>query len=80
MNDPERVFAAGGAVEGLVKAREAGKVRHIGFTGHKSPAIHLHMLATADKTRLPFRLRADAAQRNGTPISTASSIRFFRSW
>ena len=49
MDDPERVFAPGGAVEGLVKAREAGKVRYIGFTGHKSPEIHLHMLATADK-------------------------------
>ena len=49
MDDADRVFAAGGAVEALVKAKEQGKVRHIGFTGHKSPDIHLHMLATADK-------------------------------
>jgi predicted aldo/keto reductase-like oxidoreductase len=49
MEDADRVFASRGAVEALVKAKEAGKVRHIGFTGHKSPDIHLHMLATADR-------------------------------
>ena len=54
MDDPDRVFAAGGAVEGLVKAREQGKVRHIGFTGHKSPDIHLHMLDLADKHGFVF--------------------------
>jgi aryl-alcohol dehydrogenase-like predicted oxidoreductase len=45
--DAERVFAPGGAVEALLEARAAGKLRFIGFTGHKDPAIHLHMLATA---------------------------------
>ena len=45
--DAERVFGPGGAIEGLVRAREAGKLRFIGFTGHKSPAIHRHMLETA---------------------------------
>jgi aryl-alcohol dehydrogenase-like predicted oxidoreductase len=45
--DPDRVFGPGGAIEGLVRAREAGKLRFIGFTGHKSPAIHRRMLATA---------------------------------
>jgi predicted aldo/keto reductase-like oxidoreductase len=54
MGDPARVFAAGGAIEALVKARQAGKVRYIGFTGHKSPDIHLHMLATADKHGFVF--------------------------
>jgi predicted aldo/keto reductase-like oxidoreductase len=49
MEDPERVFAPDGAIEGLVKAREAGKVRYIGFTGHKGPDIHLHMLEVADR-------------------------------
>jgi len=49
MEDPERVFAPGGAIEGLVKAREAGKVRYIGFTGHKGPDIHLHMLEVAGR-------------------------------
>jgi aryl-alcohol dehydrogenase-like predicted oxidoreductase len=47
MTDAERVFAVGGALEAVAAAREAGKIRYIGFTGHKSPAIHLHMLATA---------------------------------
>ena len=47
MNDAERIFAPGGAIEGLLAAKKAGKVRFIGFTGHKDPAIHLHMLQTA---------------------------------
>jgi predicted aldo/keto reductase-like oxidoreductase len=46
-SDPDRVFAPGGAIEALVAARKAGKIRFIGFTGHKSPAIHLKMLETA---------------------------------
>jgi len=44
-NDPDLHFAQGGAVEALLAAREQGKVRFIGFTGHKSPAIHLKMLS-----------------------------------
>ncbi len=54
MNDPERVFATGGAMETLEKARKAGKVRFIGFTGHKSPAMHLHMIETATKHNYTF--------------------------
>jgi len=56
MNDPERIFANGGAMEALVEAKKAGKIRFIGFTGHKSPDIHLHMLKTADEHK--FRLDA----------------------
>ncbi len=48
MGDPERVFADGGALEAVLRAREQGKLRYIGFTGHKSPAIHRHMFAVAD--------------------------------
>lgn len=44
MNDPKRFFAKGGAVEAALAARKAGKARYLGFTGHKDPAIHLHML------------------------------------
>lgn len=44
-NDPERHFAAGGVIEALDEARRQGKVRFVGFTGHKDPAIHLQMLA-----------------------------------
>ncbi|HVU50481.1 MAG TPA: aldo/keto reductase [Polyangia bacterium] len=47
MNDAERCFGPDGAIEALVAARAAGKLRFIGFTGHKSPQIHLHMLETA---------------------------------
>ena len=56
MNDPERVFASGGGMEALLEAKKAGKIRFIGFTGHKSPDIHLHMLKTADEHN--FRLDA----------------------
>jgi predicted aldo/keto reductase-like oxidoreductase len=45
--DPARIFAEGGGMEAIVEARKAGKVRFIGFTGHKSPDIHLKMLETA---------------------------------
>jgi len=44
-NDPERHFAEGGVIEALDRARREGKVRFVGFTGHKDPAIHLRMLA-----------------------------------
>jgi predicted aldo/keto reductase-like oxidoreductase len=54
MNDPERIFAPGGALEVVLKAREAGKLRHIGFTGHKSPQIHKHMLEVADRHKFTF--------------------------
>jgi aryl-alcohol dehydrogenase-like predicted oxidoreductase len=46
-DDPERVFAPGGAIEALVAARQDGKLRFIGFTGHKDPDIHKHMLEVA---------------------------------
>ena len=44
-NDPERHFMKGGAVEALERAKREGKVRFVGFTGHKDPAIHLKMLS-----------------------------------
>src|SRR5271157_3136602 len=47
MDDPDRVFASGGAMEAALEAKKAGKIRYIGFTGHKSPDIHLKMLNTA---------------------------------
>src|ERR1700756_535408 len=52
--DPERVFAEGGAMEAAVEAQKAGKIRYIGFTGHKSPEIHLKMLATASQHKFTF--------------------------
>ena len=44
-NDPDRHFAKGGVVEALDEAKKAGKVRYVGFTGHKHPDIHLRMLS-----------------------------------
>ncbi len=44
-DDPERHFAPGGVIEALDRAKKQGKVRFVGFTGHKHPAIHLAMLA-----------------------------------
>src|ERR1700726_621103 len=54
MEDPDRVFAAGAGMEAVVAAQKAGKVRYIGFTGHKSPDIHLKMLDTADTHQFHF--------------------------
>jgi predicted aldo/keto reductase-like oxidoreductase len=53
-NDPDRIFATGGAMEAVLEAQKAGKIRYIGFTGHKSPDIHLRMLATAAKHNFTF--------------------------
>jgi uncharacterized protein len=56
-NDPERHFAPGGVVDALERARDQGKVRFVGFTGHKRPEIHLSMLAhdfTFDTCQLPL--------------------------
>jgi aryl-alcohol dehydrogenase-like predicted oxidoreductase len=47
MSDPARVFGPDGAIEALVAAKKAGKIRYIGFTGHKDPSIHLAMLKAA---------------------------------
>jgi aryl-alcohol dehydrogenase-like predicted oxidoreductase len=44
-DDPERIYATGGAAEAMLKAKEEGKTRFIGFTGHKSPAIFRRMLS-----------------------------------
>ena len=54
MSDPEAIFAPGGAIETALEARKAGKVRYIGFTGHKSPDIHLQMLKVADAHKFEF--------------------------
>ena len=54
MEDPDRIFAKGGAIDAAVKAREAGKIRYIGFTGHKDPAVHLRMLEVAQKNNFHF--------------------------
>jgi len=52
--DPDRIFAAGGALEAVLEAKKAGKIRFIGFTGHKSPDIHLKMLSVAAAHHFSF--------------------------
>jgi predicted aldo/keto reductase-like oxidoreductase len=52
--DPDRIFAAGGGMEAALDAKKQGKVRYIGFTGHKSPDIHLKMLKTAAAHQFTF--------------------------
>jgi aryl-alcohol dehydrogenase-like predicted oxidoreductase len=54
MEDPDRFFSPGGAVEAFVEAREAGKARFLGFTGHKDPHVHLYMLETAEQRGFHF--------------------------
>lgn len=53
-DDPDRIFAEGGAMEAVLAARQAGKVRFIGYTGHKDPRIHLYMLEVADRHGFHF--------------------------
>jgi predicted aldo/keto reductase-like oxidoreductase len=52
--DPHRIFDPEGANAALVQARDAGKLRYIGFTGHKDPHIHLHMLEVAKENDFVF--------------------------
>ena len=53
-DDVNRIFAEGGAMEAFLAARKAGKIRFIGFTGHKDPQVHLYMLETAKRHRFRF--------------------------
>jgi predicted aldo/keto reductase-like oxidoreductase len=54
MEDPDRIFAPGGALEAAVAARKAGKIRYLGFTGHKDPVVHLRMLEVAKQHGFHF--------------------------
>lgn len=54
LEDPDRIFAEGGAMEAMQEAKKAGKVRYVGFTGHKDPYVHLRMLDMARKHDFHF--------------------------
>src|SRR5208282_786287 len=61
--DPDRIFGPGGGMEAALAARKAGKIRYIGFTGHKDPDVHLKMLNTGfqhgftfDAVQMPLNL------------------------
>jgi aryl-alcohol dehydrogenase-like predicted oxidoreductase len=72
MEDPDRFFAPSGPLEALLEAKSAGKIKYIGFTGHKDPAVHLRMLELADQHQFHF----DSAQ---MPINILDySFRSFR--
>jgi uncharacterized protein len=83
-SDPQLIFAPGGAIEAMLKARQAGKVRYIGFTGHKSPEIHLEMLRTAfahgftfDTVQMPLNVmdaHFDSFEAKVLPVLVAHNI------
>src|SRR5580692_238189 len=54
LEDPDRFFAADGPLEALLEAKKAGKIRYIGFTGHKDPVVHLRMLEVAAEHKFHF--------------------------
>jgi aryl-alcohol dehydrogenase-like predicted oxidoreductase len=82
--DPDRVFGPDGAMEALVAAKKAGKIRFIGFTGHKSPRIHLKMLEVAaahhfpfDTVQMPLNVmdaHRDSFERLVMPAATAAGV------
>jgi aryl-alcohol dehydrogenase-like predicted oxidoreductase len=84
MTDPDRIFAAGGAMEAVLEAKKAGKIRYIGFTGHKSPGIHLRMLETAarhqfrfDTVQMPLNVmdaHYDSFEKNVLPVLVKNDI------
>jgi aryl-alcohol dehydrogenase-like predicted oxidoreductase len=54
LEDPDRFFAVNGPLEALMEAKKAGKIRYIGFTGHKDPFVHLRMLEVAAQHNFQF--------------------------
>ena len=78
MEDPDRFFDDG-AVDALLEAKKAGKIRYIGFTGHKDPLVHLRMLEGRRRTvstSTPRRCRSTS----WTPSFAASRTWWCPSW
>ena len=84
LSDAERVFGPHGAMEALIAAKKAGKVKYIGFTGHKSPKIHLAMLNagfangfTFDTVQMPLNVmdaHYDSFERSVLPVLMQHNI------
>jgi predicted aldo/keto reductase-like oxidoreductase len=72
LDDPDRFFAKGGALEAVLAAKQAGKIRYIGFTGHKDPLVHERMLEVAKQHDFHF----DACQMPLNPMD--AHFRSFR--
>lgn len=79
-DDPDRIFAPGGAAEAMLKAKEQGKVRYIGFTGHKSTAIFKRMLDRGfpwDTLQMPINAldpHYESFQKEILPIAQAQGM------
>ena len=78
--DPEMIFAANGGIEAAYLAKKQGKVRFVGFTGHKDPVIHLKMLAYGfpfDATQMPmsvFDAHFQSFQQHVLPVLLSRNI------
>jgi aryl-alcohol dehydrogenase-like predicted oxidoreductase len=82
--DPARIFGAGGSLEVALAAKKAGKIGYIGFTGHKSPDIHLKMLETAfahnftfDSVQMPLNVmdaHFDSFEKKVLPVLVKHNI------
>lgn len=79
-SDPEISFAPSGAMDALVEARDAGKVRYIGFTGHKDPGMHLKMLEQDfdwDTVQMPLNVldaHYNSFEKNVLPVLISRDI------
>ncbi len=84
MEDPERILARNGALEAALEAKEAGKIRYIGFTGHKGPTVHLRMLDAAaahgfrfDAVQMPLNVmdaHFDSFEKRVLPVLVRENI------
>jgi predicted aldo/keto reductase-like oxidoreductase len=77
LDDPDRIFAEGGAQEAVLEAKKAGEIRNIGFTGHKDPFMHLRMLQTASKMAFVLKPSNSLSMSWTTTSSVVFSIRSY---
>ena len=84
ISDPDHIFAADGALHAAVESQKAGKVRYIGFTGHKNPHVHLKMIETAkahgfnfDSVQMPLNImdaHFESFQKMVVPVAQKENI------
>ena len=82
-NDPEKAYEADGVLEALTAAKQQGKVRFVGFTGHKNPSIHLDMLHrgfhfdTVQMPINPFDPSYRSFERDVLPVAVSKGMAVF---
>jgi predicted aldo/keto reductase-like oxidoreductase len=82
-NDPEKCYAPEGVLEALTAAKQQGKVRFVGFTGHKNPTIHLEMLNrgykfdTVQMPINPFDPSYRSFEKNVLPVAVQKGMAVF---